>query len=70
MAAARLAQPEDAETVAELLTEFRDWFGGDQVDDDSIRASVRRLIDDPQTEYLLAGEPPNGVCQLRYRHSV
>ena len=35
-----------------------------------IEATVRRLLADPNTEYLLAGSPPAGVCQLRYRLSV
>ena len=37
-------------------------------------ASVTLLLADPSTEYLLgapaADEPPTGVCQLRFRHSV
>ncbi|HWH45388.1 MAG TPA: GNAT family N-acetyltransferase [Thermoleophilaceae bacterium] len=33
-------------------------------------ASVERLLGDPDTDFLLVGEPAAGVCQLRYRHSV
>lgn len=42
-------------------------------DDASMLSSVRRLAGDPNTEYLLgavAGGPPAGVVQQRYRHSV
>ena len=66
----RLAQPEDAEAVARLLAEFRDWIGRPGPDEESIRASAVRLLGDPDTEFLLAGHPADGVCQLRYRHSV
>jgi GNAT superfamily N-acetyltransferase len=42
--------------------------------DNAILAAVERLIEDPQTEYLLAApdedSPPAGVIQLRYRFSV
>jgi len=49
---------------------FRDWQGRVEPSDSSIEASVRRLLVDPNTEYLLAGDPPAGVLQLRFRHSV
>jgi ribosomal protein S18 acetylase RimI-like enzyme len=39
-----------------------------------MRASAERLIGDPATEFLLgapdAGSAPEGIVQLRYRHSV
>jgi ribosomal protein S18 acetylase RimI-like enzyme len=70
MPAARIADTTDAEAVAGLLAEFRDWIGRAEPGPAEILASVRRLIEDPDTEYLLAGDPPEAVCQLRYRHSV
>jgi ribosomal protein S18 acetylase RimI-like enzyme len=66
----RLATFDDAADVARLLCEFRDWHGRDEPGDASIRASVDRLLADPDTEYLLAGDPPSGVLQLRFRHAV
>jgi ribosomal protein S18 acetylase RimI-like enzyme len=66
----RIAQPADAEPVAALLTEFRDWIGRPWPDAESFRSSARRLLEDPSTEFLLAGAPADGICQLRYRHSV
>jgi GNAT superfamily N-acetyltransferase len=69
-----VAEPDEAEAVARLLVEFRDHYGRDWPAENSILASVERLIETPDTEYLLASAgpdaPPAGVCQLRYRHSV
>jgi GNAT superfamily N-acetyltransferase len=69
-----VADPSEAETVARLLVGFRDWYGRDWPSDNSILASVERLIEDRGTEYLLGSadddSPPAGVCQLRYRHSI
>jgi ribosomal protein S18 acetylase RimI-like enzyme len=66
----RLATPDDAADVARLMAAFRDWQGRDEPKDASIEESVRRLLADPDTEYLLGGDPPAGVLQLRFRHSV
>ena len=52
------------------MAAFRDWQGRDEPSDASIEESVRRLLADANTEYLLAGDPPMGVLQLRFRHSV
>ena len=69
-----VADLSEAEAVADLLVEFRDWYGRDWPSDNSILASVEKLIEDPGTEYLLGSpdddSPPAGVCQLRFRHSV
>ena len=70
MTPARLATDEDAEAVARLLIEFRDHQGRDWPDDATWLKSVRRLLADPDTEFLLAGDPPDGVCQLRYRYGA
>jgi GNAT superfamily N-acetyltransferase len=66
------AGPADAADVTRLIAGFRDWLIESLPTDESIAASVERLIADPGTEFLLAGAggPPSGVCQLRYRHSV
>jgi ribosomal protein S18 acetylase RimI-like enzyme len=66
----RLATPEDAPEVARLMAGFRDWHGRDEPTDDVIARTVERLLDDPNTDFLLAGTPATGVCQLRYRLSV
>jgi ribosomal protein S18 acetylase RimI-like enzyme len=66
----RLATREDAADVARLIAGFRDWHGRAAPDDATIAGTVRRLLADPNTDFLLAGDPAVGVCQLRYRLSV
>jgi ribosomal protein S18 acetylase RimI-like enzyme len=69
-----LAQPDEAEVVAELLVGFRDHMGGDWPSANAFLASVERLLEDRDTEFLLAATGPDaqpaGVLQLRYRFSV
>ncbi len=64
----RLATPADRDTVAELLIAFRDHMGSTGPPDESFHTVVATLLEDPNTEYLLAGS--DGVAQLRYRLSV
>ena len=66
----RLARPDDAPEVARLLVAFRDWYGKDEPPEASFLASVRHIMDTAGGEYLLGGDPPAGVAQIRYRHSV
>jgi ribosomal protein S18 acetylase RimI-like enzyme len=66
----RVATPDDLDVVARLLTEFRDHEGRDWPPEESIRAGVERLMARDDTEYLLGGDPPAGVVQLRYRWGV
>lgn len=70
----RLARPEDAQAVADLLCAFRDWWGYNRPSDAEMLAGVERLSADPDTDYLLGatelGAAPAGVCQLRYRFAV
>lgn len=49
---------------------FRDWWGYAEPSDEAMRAGVERLVADPQTEFLLGGEPAIGVAALRYRYGV
>ena len=69
-----VAAPDEAEVVARLLGAFRSWFGYSDPADGPLLESVKRLIDDPNTEYLLGASSPDadpaGVVQQRYRHSV
>jgi ribosomal protein S18 acetylase RimI-like enzyme len=66
----RLAAPEDAPEVARLLAAFRDWFGRPHPPEEDMLAAVRHIMATERADYLLAGDPPAGVAQLRYRHSV
>ena len=68
------AQPDEAETVARLLVDFRDHLGESWPSENSFLASVERLIERPDTEFWLGSPdddtPPAAVSQLRFRHSV
>jgi ribosomal protein S18 acetylase RimI-like enzyme len=66
----RRATESDAADVARLMIAFRNWWQRDEPDDAAFEAGVRRLLADPNTDYLLAGDPAVGVCVLRYRFSV
>jgi ribosomal protein S18 acetylase RimI-like enzyme len=66
----RVAAPGDAAVVAELLADFRDHQGRDWPTLELIRAGVERLIVRDDVDYLLAGDPPMGLTQLRYRYAV
>jgi ribosomal protein S18 acetylase RimI-like enzyme len=68
------ASSRDVEAVASLIAAFRSWWGKDEPTLEEIHATTAILLDDPNTEFLLAapgdGEAAAGVCQLRYRLSV
>ena len=69
-----VAQPDEAEAIADLLVAFRDHMGSSWPSDNAFLASVERLLEDRDTEFLLASTdddaPPAGVLQLRFRFSV
>jgi GNAT superfamily N-acetyltransferase len=66
----RLATPNDAAEVARLMIGFRDWWSRTEPPDAAFETGVRRVLADPNSDFLLAGDPPAGVCQLRYRYSI
>jgi len=68
------AEHHEAETVARLLVAFRDHLGLDWPSDNAFLAGVERLIEDPNTVFLL-GTPhddtgPAGVAQVRFRQGL
>jgi GNAT superfamily N-acetyltransferase len=69
-ASIRVASEGDAEAVAGLIAAFVHFYGEDEPGDAAILSVVRRLLADEQTEFLLAGEPPVGLAQLRFRLSA
>lgn len=73
-AKAWLAGLDEAEIVGGLLIEFRDFLGSARPSDNAMLAGVDRLMEDLNTEFLLASAdddaPPSGVAQLRFRFSV
>ncbi len=66
----RRAGAADAEHVARLLAAFRDWYDKTEPTHDQFLASVRHILDTDGGEFLIGGDPPAGVAQLRFRHSV
>ena len=56
------------------MADFRDHLTLSAPTDEEMSAGVARLLDDPDTEFLLAapedGAPPAGVAQLRFRYGV
>jgi GNAT superfamily N-acetyltransferase len=69
-----VASLDEAEAVADLLVQFRDHMHRDWPSANAFLANVERLMEDPNTEYLLAAPhddaPPAGVCQLRFRFGI
>jgi ribosomal protein S18 acetylase RimI-like enzyme len=69
-----LAEPDEAEHVARLLVAFRDWYRASWPSANAFLAGVERLIEDRDTEFLLASpdedSPPSGVVQLRFRRGI
>jgi ribosomal protein S18 acetylase RimI-like enzyme len=68
--AVRLAEPAEAPAVAALLAAFRDWYGRDQPSEAAMLEAVQQIMETERAEYLIAADPPAGVAQLRFRHSV
>lgn len=66
----RVAASGDAPAVAGLIAGFRDYYGEAEPTDETILSIVESLLGEPSTEFLLAGRPPAGVAQLRFRRSV
>jgi GNAT superfamily N-acetyltransferase len=68
------AEPDEAEAVGELLIAFRNHLGLDWPSDNAFLAGVDKLIEDPNTLYLLAApdadSPPLGVAQVRFRFGI
>jgi GNAT superfamily N-acetyltransferase len=74
MATTWIAGLPEAPAVARLLGEFRDSMGSLGPRDDKMLASVQRIMDGDDGQFLLAaaqhGADPHGVCQIRFRWSV
>jgi GNAT superfamily N-acetyltransferase len=56
------------------MAAFRDHLGLSAPSGAEVAAGVKRLLADPDTEFLLAaaadGEPATGVAQLRFRYGI
>ena len=68
------AGPDEAEVVGQLLIDFRNHLKVEWPSDNAFLAGVDRLIEDPNTAYLLgapdADSPPMGVAQVRFRYGI
>ena len=66
------ATPEDAHHVVRLMLAFRDWYGKPMTAEieKQFADTICRIIVRDDAEYLLAGEGPDAVIQIRYRLSV
>jgi ribosomal protein S18 acetylase RimI-like enzyme len=77
-----VADPDELQSAAELLGEFRDWIGAPTPADDRMLAAIERIHQGGDGDFLLGGlvpatpegtplpPPPAGVCQLRFRWSL
>jgi GNAT superfamily N-acetyltransferase len=69
-----IAGPHEAEVVTRLMVGFRDYLGYDWPSENAFLAGVEKLLEDTQTDFLLGAKdedsPPEGVCQLRFRHGL
>ena len=69
----RLATSDDLDSVVRLIAEFRDWWGKFQPSSEAIVVTAAELLENEDTEFLLALDDAGGavgICQLRYRLSV
>jgi GNAT superfamily N-acetyltransferase len=66
----RVAERGGEGEVSALVAAFRDIYEESDPSDEAIARAVSELIDDEQTEFLLAGRPAIGFAQLRFRPSV
>lgn len=69
-----VATQNEAAEIAALLVQFRDHNGDDWPPDNAFLAGVEKLLDDQDTEFLLAsanqGGEPAGVAQVRFRWGI
>ena len=70
MSRAWVATPDEAGAVAALMGRFRDHLGSSEPSDASVLRSVQRIMAEPDGEFLLAGDGPAAVLQLRFRWSL
>ena len=71
MSRAWVAGPDEAGAVAALMAQFRDHLGASEPSDASVLRSVERIVAEPDSEFLLAGDgSAAAVLQLRFRWSV
>ena len=70
MTSTRLATPDDAELVAQMLHDFNVEFGTSTPGVAFLIDRCRELIDAEETTIVLGGEPPLGLAVLFFRPSL
>jgi GNAT superfamily N-acetyltransferase len=68
----RIADHDDAETVARLMVGFRDHLGYDWPSDNAFLAGVEKLLEERDTDFLLGfvDDEARGVVLLRFRFGI
>lgn len=66
----RLATPDDAFEVARLLHDFNTEFDEYTSGADVLAERAPEFISSGKSTYLLAGSPPVGIAELRFRDSI
>ena len=70
MTSTRLATPDDAETVAQMLHDFNVEFDTPTPGTEFLVSRCRELIDAEETTIVLGGDPPLGLGVLFFRPSL
>ena len=70
MTSTRLATPDDAETVAQMLHDFNVEFDTPTPGVEFLVSRCRELIDAEETTIVLGGDPPLGLGVLFFRPSL
>lgn len=69
-----VAEPDEAEVVADLLVAFRDHLGVEWPSANAFLAGVERLVERREAVFVLGAPhddaPPSGVAQVRFRFGV
>jgi len=66
----RVAKPDDAEAVARLLHDFNTEFEEPSPGVEVLTDRARSMLADGDMTVLLAGDPPVGLAELRFRPSI
>ena len=68
--AVRIAEPSDAEDVGRLLHDFNAEYSEPTPGPEVLAERISELIAADETTFLLVGEGPYGIAELRFRPSV
>jgi ribosomal protein S18 acetylase RimI-like enzyme len=66
----RIATPEDAQVIGELLHAFNAEFGDPTPGPEAVAQRARALMENDAASFLLVGSPPVGVAAIRFREAI